>query len=145
MLQVQLLTFCRPKQRFQNSVNPKGPYYSPRQAPPPVLTALGEPMVVRKLPSIILLVSYLSRNQRLQVLLCVLEWVDTDMQKQLREVHSSMMDKMDNAKFLGLHESGKLLKPEQPGHVIAKMVLDPPTELNGQYIDWEGKEVARFQ
>ena len=71
--------------------------------------------------------------------------VDTDMQKQLREVHYSLMDKKDNVKFLGLHESGKLLKPEQPGHVIAKMALDPPKELSGQYVDWEGKELARFQ
>ena len=71
--------------------------------------------------------------------------VDTDMQKQLREVHSSIMEKKDTAKFLGLHESGKLLKPEQPGHVIAKMALDPPTELSGQYIDWAGEAVARFQ
>lgn len=71
--------------------------------------------------------------------------VDTDMQKQLREVHSSIMDKDDNAKFLGLHESGKLLKPEQPGHVIARMTLNPPKELNGQYVNWEGQEVARFK
>ncbi len=71
--------------------------------------------------------------------------VDTDMQKQLREVHSSIMEKKDNAKFLGLHESGKLLRPEQPGHVIARMALEPPFELNGQYINWEGEEVARFQ
>ena len=71
--------------------------------------------------------------------------VDTDMQKQLREVHSSIMDQKDNDKFIGLHASGKLLKPEQPGHVIAKLALDPPTELNGQYVDWESKEVARFQ
>ena len=71
--------------------------------------------------------------------------VDTDMQKQLREVHSAIMAAKDNEKFLGLHAGGKLLKPQQPGNVIAKLALDPPKELNGQYVDWESKELARFQ
>ncbi len=71
--------------------------------------------------------------------------VDTDMQKQLREVHSSIMAQKDNDKFIGLHASGKLLKPEQPGPVIAKLALDHPADLNGQYVDWESKELARFQ
>lgn len=51
----------------------------------------------------------------------------------------------DNDKFLGLHQAGKLLRPDQPGHVMARMVLEPPTELSGKYIDWESPELARYQ
>ena len=61
--------------------------------------------------------------------------VDTDMQRQLREVHSAVMAEKDNEKFLGLHRTGKLLRPDQPGHVMARMVLDPPEKLSGQYIE----------
>ena len=60
--------------------------------------------------------------------------VDTEMQRELREVHSSIMAKKDNDKFLGLHREGKLLKPSEPGNVMARMVLDPPRELNGRFI-----------
>ncbi|KAK3171779.1 hypothetical protein OEA41_003863 [Lepraria neglecta] len=60
--------------------------------------------------------------------------VDTEMQRELREVHSSIMAKKDNDKFLGLHREGKLLKPSDPGDLMAKMVLDPPRELNGKFI-----------
>ena len=61
--------------------------------------------------------------------------VDTDMQRQLRDVHSAVMAEKDNEKFLGLHQAGKLLRPDQPGHVMAKMVLDPPKGLSGKYVE----------
>ena len=60
--------------------------------------------------------------------------VNTDMQRDLREVHSASMAQKDNDKFLGLHKNNQLLRPEQPGNVIAKMALDPPRSLNGRYV-----------
>ena len=60
--------------------------------------------------------------------------VDTDMQKEVRGVHSAIMSEKENSKFQGLHARGELLKPEQPGHVLAKIAVDPPKELNGQYV-----------
>ena len=45
----QLLTIRRRKQRFRNSVNPKGPSYSPRRVSPLELTAHGELMEDPKL------------------------------------------------------------------------------------------------
>ncbi len=60
--------------------------------------------------------------------------VDTDMQRDLREVHSAVMAKKDIEKFMGLHKNNQLLRPEQPGHVMAKMALDPPKSLNGKYV-----------
>lgn len=60
--------------------------------------------------------------------------VDTAMQKAIREEHSMKMDKKDVEKFSGLHERGELLKPEQPGEVMAKLVLEAPRQLSGKYL-----------
>lgn len=61
--------------------------------------------------------------------------VDTDMQQQIREVHTAVMLGKDSEKFLGLHQAGQLLRPDQPGHMMAQMVLDPPKELSGKYVE----------
>lgn len=61
--------------------------------------------------------------------------VDTQMQIDIREVHSSSMDEKDNAKFRGLHEEGKLVKPEQPGHVIAKLAINAPKVFSGMFLE----------
>lgn len=60
--------------------------------------------------------------------------VDTQMQTELREIHASKMQEKDRAKFFDLHRDGALLRPEQPGNVIAKLVLDGPRELNGEFL-----------
>lgn len=60
--------------------------------------------------------------------------VDTDMQKELRDVHLSSMKAEDAARFYDAHRGGTLLKPEQPGNVMARLVLDPPKELSGKYL-----------
>ena len=56
--------------------------------------------------------------------------VDTEMQRELREDHHPEI----SAKFTTVHQEGKLLKPEQPGHVIARLALDAPNELSGRFI-----------
>lgn len=56
--------------------------------------------------------------------------VDTDMQVALREEHGSSMGS-DAGKFTGAFEQGMLLKPETPGHVLAKLALDAPHDLSG--------------
>ncbi|KAA6412540.1 MAG: short-chain dehydrogenase [Lasallia pustulata] len=71
--------------------------------------------------------------------------VDTEMQRDIRDVHVSAMKEQDAAKFLTLHKEGRLLKPEQPGHVMAKLVLQAPRNLSGQFLDWNGKDLAAFQ
>lgn len=60
--------------------------------------------------------------------------VDTQMQKELRDTHASAMLEKEAAKFYNLHEAGELLKPEQPGTVIARLVLEGPRELNGEFL-----------
>ena len=60
--------------------------------------------------------------------------VDTEMQRELREIHHTTMDKKDVAKFASFKSDGKLLRPDQPGHVMAKLVLDAPNALNGKFL-----------
>lgn len=60
--------------------------------------------------------------------------VDTDMQISLRNEHIEKMDPADQDKFNGLKAEGKLLKPEQPGNVIARLALAGGPELSGKYL-----------
>ena len=60
--------------------------------------------------------------------------VDTEMQRELREVHLQKLDQKDRDKFVGAKVNNTLLRPEQPGVVMAKLVLDAPTNLSGQFL-----------
>lgn len=60
--------------------------------------------------------------------------VDTQMQQELRDNYLSSMQEKDSAKFLALYKEGKLLKPEKPGNVIAKVVLTGPKDLSGKFL-----------
>jgi len=53
------------------------------------------------------------------------------------------MDEKDAKKFADLKATGTLLKPEQPGHVIARLALDAQKDLSGRFINWN--EIERFQ
>lgn len=71
--------------------------------------------------------------------------VDTEMQRDIREKHNKAMDEQDAARFAELKATGGLLKPEQPGHVMAKLVLDAPKELSGKFLSWNADELKAFQ
>lgn len=71
--------------------------------------------------------------------------VDTEMQRDIREKHQPAMGSADGQKFLDLKASDKLLKPEQPGHVMAKLVLDAPKDLSGNFLQWDAEELKAFQ
>lgn len=60
--------------------------------------------------------------------------VDTKMQEELRAQHIDVLGPVQGKRFLDAHTEGKLLKPEQPGHVIAKLVLDAPRDLSGKFL-----------
>lgn len=57
--------------------------------------------------------------------------VDTEMQKEVRG-HATAMDAKDAEKFRTLHEQGKLLRPEQPGNVMARLALGAGRDLSGK-------------
>ena len=71
--------------------------------------------------------------------------VDTDMQVSIRDVHHANMDAKDAAKFKELKETGGLLKPEQPGNVMARLALDAPKDLSGKFLSWNDEKLAAFQ
>ncbi|KAF2761365.1 NAD(P)-binding protein [Pseudovirgaria hyperparasitica] len=71
--------------------------------------------------------------------------VDTDMQRDIREKHQSTMSQKDYEKFSALKTTGKLLKPEQPGHVIAKLAIDAPKELSGKFLSWNAEDLKAYQ
>ncbi len=55
------------------------------------------------------------------------------MQEEIRNVHPGHMDRVDIDKFNSLHQTGKLLTPEQPGNVIARLALNGKKELSGKF------------
>ncbi|ESZ96584.1 hypothetical protein SBOR_3086 [Sclerotinia borealis F-4128] len=75
--------------------------------------------------------------------------VDTEMQREIRGYSTSgVMDQKDAAKFIGLHEEGKLLKPEQPGGVMAGLVVDEKLReegFSGRFLSWDDKLLERYR
>ncbi|CZR63815.1 related to human corticosteroid 11-beta-dehydrogenase [Phialocephala subalpina] len=70
--------------------------------------------------------------------------VDTEMQAEIRK-NKSVMDAHDAEKFGALHTEGKLLKPEQPGNVMARLALRANKELSGRFLNWNEKDLAEYQ
>lgn len=58
--------------------------------------------------------------------------VDTEMQAEVRA--ADQMDPAVNESFKGLHKDGNLLKPEQPGHVIAKLAVGAQSAFSGKFL-----------
>ncbi|KAF2473265.1 NAD(P)-binding protein [Lindgomyces ingoldianus] len=73
--------------------------------------------------------------------------VDTEMQREIREKHNIAMDAKDAEKFRSLKEGGSLLRPEQPGHVIAKLAVEDGVgkELSGKFLNWNDDVLKAFQ
>jgi hypothetical protein len=70
------------------------------------------------------------------------------MQRQIRDDYASSMSAKDATKFAGLKSSGGLLRPEQPGHVIAKLAAAPSEELagmSGKFLNWNDGSLGRYQ
>jgi NAD(P)-dependent dehydrogenase (short-subunit alcohol dehydrogenase family) len=59
--------------------------------------------------------------------------VDTEMQVEVRG-HNAVMDQKDTEKFKLLYEKGELLKPEQPGNVIARLAAGAGKGLSGKFL-----------
>lgn len=60
--------------------------------------------------------------------------VDTDMQAVLRASGKEVMDEAQYNSFSEAFHQGKLLKPEQPGHVIANLVANAQKDLTGKFL-----------
>ncbi|KLO18014.1 short-chain dehydrogenase [Schizopora paradoxa] len=71
--------------------------------------------------------------------------VDTPMQALLRSLGPDNMRADDLQRFTSAYEGGKLVKPEDSGHVIASLSLNAPKSLSGQFVPWDGPECKDFR
>jgi NAD(P)-dependent dehydrogenase (short-subunit alcohol dehydrogenase family) len=69
--------------------------------------------------------------------------VDTDMQTSIRNEHAEIMDPEDKAKFVSLKSNAQLLRPDQPGKVIARLVLDAPARFGGTFLRYGSSSILR--
>ncbi|KDN37988.1 NAD(P)-binding protein [Tilletiaria anomala UBC 951] len=78
--------------------------------------------------------------------------VDTEMQANLRANSAQHVDSDVHQRFIKLHEEGQLLKPEQPGHVLAALALlgtrESPADgkqaglgAQGAFVNWNAEEL----
>ncbi|KAI6251164.1 hypothetical protein HI914_00401 [Erysiphe necator] len=70
--------------------------------------------------------------------------VDTEMQAEIRG-NDNVMDQTDAEKFRKLYREGRLLRPEQPGDVMARLVLGAGREFSGKFLSWDAADLAKFQ
>lgn len=63
--------------------------------------------------------------------------VDTEMQDVLRDRHYGTMEKEDVERFVGMRERGEMLRPEQPGGAMGRLVLNGAggLGLSGEFVE----------
>lgn len=67
------------------------------------------------------------------------------MQQAVREQGAAHMYEPDYTKCLGLHASGKLVKPADCGHVIAALALNATHDLSGQFVSWDVDKLQSYR
>lgn len=48
-------------------------------------------------------------------------------------------------RFLTMHESGTLVKPEDAGYVIAGLAVFATKDLSGKFVSWNEEALASYQ
>ena len=71
--------------------------------------------------------------------------VNTEMQRELREVHLERLDESERKKFANAHKDGTLLEPSQPGNVIARLSIHGTKDLSGKFLSWNDETLKAFQ
>ena len=74
--------------------------------------------------------------------------VDTQMQANIRGKYLHNMDEDDQVKFTGAHQDGKLLPPEKPGNVMARLAVDKGLGgrgLSGSFLSWSDGNLGDYQ
>ncbi|TFK55951.1 short-chain dehydrogenase [Heliocybe sulcata] len=71
--------------------------------------------------------------------------VDTGMQEALRSEGRAHMKEQDHTRFTEAYSSGKLVKPEDSGHVIAALALKADKSLSGQFVSWDSDLCAAYR
>ena len=76
---------------------------------------------------------------------CLTDYFSLQMQGQIRSGGNGHMDPTIYESFVREHAEGKLLPPDQPGHVIANLALSAPAALSGQFVSWDSEQCAPFR
>ncbi|KAG8948114.1 hypothetical protein FRC04_010026 [Tulasnella sp. 424] len=67
------------------------------------------------------------------------------MQAIVRAEGVNQMDPTELQKFNTLHSTGKLVKPEECGQVIAGLAVGATPEMSGRYVSWDDEALERFR
>lgn len=67
------------------------------------------------------------------------------MQATLRATGQQYMNKNHHSMFVQTHSDGKLVEPEDCGHVIAALSVEAPKSLSGQFVSWDSEECKPFR
>jgi hypothetical protein len=59
------------------------------------------------------------------------------MQREIREFGGVHMAPGDHDSFIREKKEGSLLKPEDPGQVIAGLAVNGPESLSGEFVSWD--------
>ncbi|PPQ98534.1 hypothetical protein CVT24_004025 [Panaeolus cyanescens] len=71
--------------------------------------------------------------------------VNTNMQATLRAIGSQHMKPEQHSMFVKTFNDGKLVNPEDCGHVIAALSLSAPKSLSGEFVSWDSDECKEFR
>jgi len=71
--------------------------------------------------------------------------VDTDMQRNLRAEGADHMSEVEHTEFVQAFHKGQLVKPGDPGHVIAALAVNASHDLTGQFVTWNAEELRKYR
>jgi len=67
------------------------------------------------------------------------------MQESIRASGSAHLTERDHKIFTQAHADGKLVKPEDCGHVIAALSLQAPKSLSGKFVSWDSEDCKPYR
>ncbi|KAF9974214.1 hypothetical protein BGZ73_002436 [Actinomortierella ambigua] len=67
--------------------------------------------------------------------------VDTDMQGTIRGQGAKGM-RDQHARFVQLHETGALVKPEVPGYILANLAVSATPDLHGKFLSYDDPKIS---
>lgn len=67
------------------------------------------------------------------------------MQESLRENAVGHMDPKDHQEFVDAFHNSKLVKPDEPGHVIAALAIGASNAYSGQFLMWNSDDLKQYR
>jgi hypothetical protein len=67
------------------------------------------------------------------------------MQEALRAEAAPHMYERDYAHFVEEHNTGKLVKPADSGHIIAALALNATHDLSGEFVSWNADRLQAYR